>query len=103
MAVTDTAPDLNANQQGTTLGATIPFIIIAVIAVICRFVSRTIQSSRYDFDDYIIVVGLICTLGCFTLSMEMVHFGSGRHLATLPLENQAKYLKVESNDPCTTS
>lgn len=86
--------DLQANQQGVTLKATIPFAIIAVIAVICRFISRKIQSSRYEFDDWMAVVGLIGALGCFILSMEMVHLGSGKHLATIPLANGPKYLKV---------
>ena len=94
MATSKPDTDPNASQQSTTLAATIPFAIIAVIAVVCRFVSRKIQSSRYEFDDHIIVVSLICTLGCFALSMEMVHLGSGRKISVLPPENVPKYLKV---------
>ena len=94
MATVASNVNLEANEQGVTLKATIPFAIIAVIAVTCRFVSRKIQSSRYEFDDYMIVVGLICTLGCFTLSMEMVHLGSGKHLATVPPANGPQYFKV---------
>ncbi|CAD6590449.1 MAG: hypothetical protein ASARMPREDX12_004371 [Alectoria sarmentosa] len=62
MATVASNVNLEANEQGVTLKATIPFAIIAVIAVTCRFVSRKIQSSRYEFDDYMIVVGLISTV-----------------------------------------
>ena len=94
MASTTSNVDLEASQQMVTLKATIPFAVIAVVAVACRFISRKIQSSRYEFDDYMIVIALVCALGCFTLSMEMVHFGSGKHLAVVPLAYPAQYLKV---------
>ncbi|KAL8824775.1 MAG: hypothetical protein Q9191_004828 [Dirinaria sp. TL-2023a] len=85
--------DANQSQQQATLGATIPFAILAVIAVICRFVARRIQKLRFEFDDYAILVGLVCTLGCFTLSMEMTHLGSGKHIQTVPLGNIPQYSK----------
>ena len=84
MATSTPNVNLEANHQGSTLKATIPFAIIAVIAVVCRFVSRRLQASRYEFDDYMIVVALICTLGCFTLSMKMVNLGSGKHFGLSP-------------------
>ena len=95
MATAPSAVNLEANRQGVTLKATIPFVIIAVIAVISRFVSRKIQATRYEFDDYMIVVGLVFTLGCFTLSMKMVNLGSGKHLATVPVTNGPQYYKVQ--------
>ena len=96
MASASTNVDLRANRQGVALRATIPFVIFAIIAVVCRFVSRKIQSSRYEFDDYTILVALIFTLGSFTLSMEMVHFGSGKHLATVPLTDIPQFWKVRA-------
>lgn len=97
MATAPSDVNLEASQQGVTLKATIPFAIIAVIAVICRFVSRKIQVTRYEFDDYMIVVGLVFTLGCFTISMKMVNLGSGKHLATVPVTNGPQYYKVLCN------
>ena len=94
MATAPSDVNLEANQQGVTLESTIPFAIIAVIAVISRFVSRNIQATRYEFDDYMIVVALVFTLGCFTLSMKMVNLGSGKHLATVPVTNGPQYYKV---------
>ena len=94
MAPTSSNVDLQASKQGVALRATIPFIVFAIIAIVCRFISRTIQPSRYEFDDYIIVVALIFTLGTFALSMEVVHFGSGKHLAAVPITEIAQFWKV---------
>ena len=87
--------DLRASQQHVTLKATIPFAVLAVIAVICRFVSRRIQMLRFEFDDYTSLAALVFTLGCFTLSMEMTHLGSGKHIAAVPLRNLPRYFKVD--------
>ena len=86
--------NLHESEQDVTLKATIPFAVIAVISVVCRFIARRIQKLNFEFDDYMIVAGLIFTLGCFALSMEMVHFGSGKHLAAVPLSNIPQYFKV---------
>lgn len=86
--------DLNESLQDVTLKATIPFAVLAVLSILCRFLSRTLQKSKIEFDDYMSVIGLILTLGCFTLSMMLVHYGSGKHLAAVPVSNIPKYFKV---------
>ena len=88
--------DLEGSQQHVTLKATIPFAVLAVISVVCRFLSRKIQKLRFEFDDYMSLAALIFTLGCFTLSLEMTYLGSGKHLTAVPLENIPQYFKVES-------
>ena len=86
--------DLRASQQHVTLKATIPFAVVAVISVVCRFLSRKMQKLRFEFDDYMSLAALIFTLGCFTLSMEMTHLGSGKHIAAVPLESIPQFFKV---------
>ena len=88
--------DLRASQQHVTLKATIPFAVLAVISVVCRFLSRRIQKLGIEFDDYMSLAALMLTLGCFTLSMEMTHLGPGKHIAGVPLENIPQYFKVET-------
>lgn len=90
--------DLHESQQKATLAAIIPVIIIAAASVICRFVARRLQKLKLGLDDYLILVGLVFTIGCFSLSVEMVHLGSGKHLLTVPLDNITIYLKV--GNPC---
>ena len=96
MASATSTVDLNANEQGTTIAATVPFVILAIVAVVSRFYCRKIQSSPYEFDDWIIVVALVSTIGCFILSMEMVHYGAGKHLATVPPGDIPKFWKVQN-------
>ena len=73
---------------------TIAFAIIAVIAVISRFVSRKNQATRDEFDGSMVVVTLVFTLGCFTLSMKMVNLGYGKHLASVPGYKGSRYYKI---------
>ena len=94
MTTPTTNVDLGASRQDVTLKATIPFAVLAVTAVVCRFISRRIQNLRFEFDDYMSLAGLIFTLGCFALSMEMTHLGSGKHVAAVPLGNIPQYFKV---------
>ena len=86
--------NLYESKQDMTLKATIPFAVIAVISVVCRFITRRIQKLNFEFNDYMIVAGLIFTLGYFALSIEIVHFGSSKHLAAIPLSNILQYFKV---------
>ena len=93
--------NLRASQQHVTLKATIPFAVLAVIAVICRFISRTIQKLRFEFDDYMSLAGLVFLDAL--LSMEMVHLGSGKHIAAVPTRNIPQYFKVglsSASQPC---
>ena len=100
MTTFGTNVDLRASQQHVTLRATIPFMVLAVIAVICRFIARRIQNLRLEFDDYMSLAGLIFTLGCFSLSMEMTHLGSGKHLVAVPVGNIPQYFKVSQTKVC---
>ncbi|KAI9036027.1 uncharacterized protein KD926_002506 [Aspergillus affinis] len=94
MASTPTAGvDLTESQQGKTRGILIPFAALAVMALVLRFWSRGLMKMRFGLDDYLCVVGLIFTLGCFALSMIMVQLGSGLHVEIVPLENVPKYLQ----------
>lgn len=85
--------DLQESQQSMTLKIIIPFAALAIMAVLARFLARNIQKLHYELDDYLSVVGVILTLGCFTLSCKMVQLGSGKHLAAVPIENVPLYLK----------
>ncbi|KAF6221200.1 hypothetical protein HO133_002055 [Letharia lupina] len=93
MTTPTTNVDLRASQQDVPLKAIIPFVLLPLIAVICRFIARGIQKPKFEFDDYNGLAALSFTLGCFTLSMEMTHLGSGEHLAAVPLGNIPQYSK----------
>lgn len=56
------------SQQGQTLGAIIPFAILSIIAVVLRLLAKSMILLRFGTDDYLIILGLCCSLGCFSLS-----------------------------------
>ncbi|RAK76914.1 uncharacterized protein BO72DRAFT_496822 [Aspergillus fijiensis CBS 313.89] len=88
-----TTASLNQSAQSQTLGAIIPFAVLSIIAVVLRLLAKSLTRLRFGLDDYLIIVGLACSLGCFSLSTIMVALGSGRHLAVVPTGNIHKYLK----------
>lgn len=51
---------LTSHQLGA-VGKMIPFVVLATLAVICRFLSRKLRKAAIGADDYMVVVGLICT------------------------------------------
>lgn len=93
MTTSTTDVDLRASQQDGTFKAIIPFVLLPLIALICRFIARGIQKPKFEFDDYNGLAALSFTLECSTLSMKMTHLGSGEHLAAVPLGNIPQYSK----------
>ena len=52
-------------RQLRALREMIPFVILATLAVICRFLSRRIKRATVGPDDYMIIVGLVFTWAAF--------------------------------------
>lgn len=50
------------SHQLEAVGERIPSVILATLAVICRFLSRKLKKAAIGADDYMVVVGLVCTL-----------------------------------------
>lgn len=65
------AVDSNAlgTRQQSALWEMISFVILASLAVICRFVSRKLKRAEIGADDYMIVVGLMFTWATFADSV----------------------------------
>ena len=57
------------SRQIAALGLMIPFVLLAILAVICRFLSRRLKRAAIGADDYVIIVGLILTLATFADSV----------------------------------
>ena len=53
------AVDLQDNRQHEMLRDMIPFVILANLAVVGRFVSRRLRRASIGADDYMIVLGLV--------------------------------------------
>ena len=57
------------NRQGDSLGQMIPFVVLATLAVLCRFLARKVKKTSIGADDYMIVIGLILTWATFADSI----------------------------------
>lgn len=65
---------------------------IACIAVLLRFVSRRMSKIKYEADDWLIIAGLLFTLGVLICDCVGLRFGLGRHL--ILLKNPAGFAQM---------
>ena len=67
MAISDTDilfgkpedPDLNANKTYLIISSSIPLIVLAILAVILRFISRWVIRVPLMLDDWLILAALV--------------------------------------------
>lgn len=52
-------------RQQRALGEMIAFVVLATLAVVCRFVSRKLKRAAIGADDYMVIVGLVFTWATF--------------------------------------
>lgn len=57
------------SRQVAALGVMIAFVLLAILAVICRFISRRLKRAAIGADDYAIIAGLVLTLATFADSV----------------------------------
>ncbi|KAL9609745.1 MAG: hypothetical protein Q9167_005515 [Letrouitia subvulpina] len=62
---------------------------LAVVSVGSRFLSRRLNKSGIEADDYAVLVGMICALGYVIAQAVSIAHGLGRHriLSTAPVES----------------
>lgn len=51
---------INESRVPTLLGSGITCLGLAVIAVVLRFISRRLGRIKYEYDDWLIIPGLVC-------------------------------------------
>ncbi|KAL8710589.1 MAG: hypothetical protein Q9220_004813 [cf. Caloplaca sp. 1 TL-2023] len=76
------------NRQGEILKATVPFFVLAFVAVFLRFWSRLLKRAPIAADDYVIVFGLLCNTGGLILTCI------GKHVVTVDPVNYIPLLKT---------
>ena len=54
-----------SGRQRQSLGEMIPFVVLATLAVVCRFLSRKVKRAPIGADDHMIVVGLLFVYATF--------------------------------------
>ncbi|ORY13907.1 hypothetical protein BCR34DRAFT_672729 [Clohesyomyces aquaticus] len=79
---------INTNPQKTLLTVPAIFLAFATIAVILRFHVRSAKKQRLLLDDWLCLVGLCLTYGCYaSVVIAVVYGGLGKSIFTLMPEN----------------
>lgn len=65
--------------------ATVICGVVACLAVVLRFIARYRSSAKYQWDDWLIVIGLIFGLACIIITGTGITVGIGRHAIVLAM------------------
>ncbi|CAI7637465.1 unnamed protein product [Penicillium glandicola] len=76
----------NGSLQPAFLTAMTLLLLLSCASVLLRVYCRVFLVHKVGLDDYLIVAGLIVTIGMGVMNGFHVSMGTGRHLADLPLE-----------------
>ncbi|KAI9711780.1 MAG: hypothetical protein M1820_001925 [Bogoriella megaspora] len=66
----------------------------ALISVCLRIVSRKIKGNQLGADDYTILLALVFALGMVANTFVSMHYGLGKHTATLSPKQLVKFIQV---------
>lgn len=87
---------VNQSRVKDIVSSHIACLIIAVIAVVLRFVSRRIAKTSLKADDWMIVAALIFAIGYITsVFLCVLNYGGGRH--AILLKDPVNFAKASSN------
>ncbi|EFX06590.1 pth11-like integral membrane protein [Grosmannia clavigera kw1407] len=97
LAVFGSAPDginLKANRAVQNDAAAITVIILALIAVIFRFIARSIQRAPINRDDWVIILALLFVMGTVGMSVAGGAIGAGKHIWATDMDQLTLIFKV---------
>ena len=93
---------INDSRVADIVSSHIACLIIAVIAVILRFVSRRMVKTAPGADDWMIVAALIFAIGyIIAVFLCVLKYGGGRH--AILLKDPVKFAQVRSRQAASTS
>ncbi|MCJ1353513.1 MAG: hypothetical protein MMC33_003499 [Icmadophila ericetorum] len=69
-------------------------ISAATITVALRFYARLLRKLPLQADDWLMLPSLVLLIGLCSCSIIAVHFGLGRHVPTVPLNDVVNLLKI---------
>ncbi|KAL8820355.1 MAG: hypothetical protein Q9223_001404 [Gallowayella weberi] len=87
-------PWLNDNRGPEIVGAVSTLTVLATIAVGLRFLARSFSGSKYGWDDWLILFALVWEFGLSTIQLLAVHYGLGRHILMVDVDNVTKFGKL---------
>ncbi|KAL8860981.1 MAG: hypothetical protein Q9178_002494 [Gyalolechia marmorata] len=88
--------NIDDNRGPEIIGSTIVIAILAISAVVLRLVCRRHMKVAISYDDYLIIVGLLTSLGqCFLQIYCVTETGYGRHLMAVGVPATQRWAKLQ--------
>ncbi|MCJ1294429.1 hypothetical protein MMC34_005987 [Xylographa carneopallida] len=78
-------PSMNDSRAPVVIGIIVTIMTLASVSVVARIYSRKLSGIKLSWDDYLIMVALVFTLGLNAAVLYGVHLGLGKHIVTLSL------------------
>ena len=89
-------PSLKESRQHEILGTIVSLMVISIVAVGMRIMSRRISAAGWGWDDGLICLALVFTLGLNIDSLVGLGFGYGLHMVRLSLDEAVEFAKVRA-------
>ncbi|KAI4289045.1 MAG: hypothetical protein L6R35_001694 [Caloplaca aegaea] len=87
-------PWLNDSRGPEITVSLVILIILATIAVVLRFLARHITRTSYGLDDWLMLFALVWEYGLATMCLFGLHYGYGRHILMLELDQVTSFIKI---------
>lgn len=90
---------LSADRSGGLRSFCIVMAVMSVLSIVLRFLSRgmalpqTVHQGRFLLDDWLALAAVPWILAQLGVSLAVLHYGFGRHLLTLPMDNLLRIAK----------
>ncbi|KAH9907032.1 hypothetical protein F4778DRAFT_610250 [Xylariomycetidae sp. FL2044] len=81
------------SRQASVYGVGIAFIIIIAVVISARMYVRQRIIRALGMDDILMLIGTIFTFGLSIASIMAAHYGVGKHIADIPLEDYTPMLQ----------
>ncbi|KAI4167394.1 MAG: hypothetical protein LQ343_007247 [Gyalolechia ehrenbergii] len=90
----DALPWLGHDRSPEYFGAVTVLLILSTLAVVLRFLARSIARSSYGYDDWIMLFALVWEYGLCICSYFSIHNGSGKHILMVDLDEILNFGKL---------
>ncbi|KAI9872486.1 MAG: hypothetical protein M1830_001567, partial [Pleopsidium flavum] len=84
----------NDSRGPRIVAVSVLLIVLSIVTVVLRFIARNIRGLPWKIDDYFMLPALFFTVILCVENLICVHFGNGRHILAVGLENGIEVLKV---------
>ena len=86
--------DLYHSQSYKIIIVNVVTLVVAILAVLLRLVSRWLSAAHFWWDDSLMIVGLVLTFGSSAFNFVAANHGAGKHQEVVSKQDQAKLSQI---------